>query len=130
MPGRKPYVDTGHRPSLLGRLLGSRARTITPEDFVEEEMEEVPLPSYALCPREYPVEIAVYLPDGFVPVAGSHEALMRELDSFKEPVGFEVIKKQHRRLAMRHHPDRGGDKESLQAINVAMETIARAHGKR
>lgn len=38
-------------------------------------------------------------------------------------VDFNVIKKQYRRLAMRHHPDRGGDKNKLIAINQAMECL-------
>jgi hypothetical protein len=38
----------------------------------------------------------------------------------EEPVDFAAIKRRYRRLAMEHHPDRGGDKERLQAINGAM----------
>jgi len=43
----------------------------------------------------------------------------------KDPVDLPTIKKQHRRLAMLHHPDRGGDQERLQAINAAMDILAR-----
>ena len=43
----------------------------------------------------------------------------------KDPVDWPTIKTQHRRLAMHHHPDRGGDETRLQAINAAMETLAR-----
>ena len=45
----------------------------------------------------------------------------------EEPVKFDQIKKQYRRLAARHHPDRGGDKERLQAINAAMDTLAKLY---
>lgn len=45
----------------------------------------------------------------------------------KDPADWPAIKQQHRRLVMEHHPDRGGDKERLQAINAAMEVLARAH---
>jgi len=41
------------------------------------------------------------------------------------PVDDETIKRQYRRLAMRHHPDRGGSKKQLQLINSAMEVLAR-----
>lgn len=40
-----------------------------------------------------------------------------------DPVDDVAIKKQHRRLVMQHHPDRGGNKEKLQAINAAMELL-------
>lgn len=35
----------------------------------------------------------------------------------------ESIRQQYRRLAMRHHPDRGGDAGQLQAINAAMAIL-------
>jgi len=41
----------------------------------------------------------------------------------QDPVDYAAIKKQHRRLAMRHHPDRGGDNCRLQAINAAMDVL-------
>lgn len=43
----------------------------------------------------------------------------------KDPVDWHAIKTQHRRLAMQHHPDRGGDEARLQAINAAMDILAR-----
>lgn len=42
-----------------------------------------------------------------------------------DPVDWPAIKHRHRQLAMQHHPDRGGDSERLQAINAAMEILAR-----
>lgn len=42
-----------------------------------------------------------------------------------DPVDWPAIKTQHRRLAMQHHPDRGGDEARLQAINAAMDVLAR-----
>lgn len=41
-----------------------------------------------------------------------------------DPVSGEEIKLQYRRLVMRHHPDRGGDTEMLQALNAAMDVLA------
>ncbi len=38
-------------------------------------------------------------------------------------VDFTTIKQQYRRLAMQHHPDRGGDQEKLVAINQAMQCL-------
>jgi hypothetical protein len=46
-----------------------------------------------------------------------------------DPVDWPTIKDTHRRLAMTHHPDRGGDEARLQEINAAMQILARAHGK-
>ena len=43
----------------------------------------------------------------------------------QDPVDWLTIKKQHRRLAMQHHPDRGGNEERLQAINAAMGALAK-----
>lgn len=39
------------------------------------------------------------------------------------PVDIRDIKKQYRRLVMRHHPDRGGDPHKLIAINQAMSCL-------
>lgn len=41
----------------------------------------------------------------------------------QEPVDYEMIKQQYRRLAMRYHPDRGGDHTRLQTINAAMAVL-------
>jgi len=49
---------------------------------------------------------------------------LKELE-LQDPVDWPTIKKQHRRLAMQHHPDRGGDEERLQTINAAMELLAK-----
>lgn len=40
-----------------------------------------------------------------------------------DPVDDETIKRTWRRLAMQHHPDRGGDNTRLQAINAAVECL-------
>lgn len=40
-----------------------------------------------------------------------------------DPVNNEEIQMQYRRMAMRHHPDRGGDKKKLQAINIAVSVL-------
>lgn len=52
------------------------------------------------------------------------QAALAALD-LADPVEWSAIKEQHRRLAMKHHPDRGGDEERLQAINAAMDVLAR-----
>lgn len=49
-------------------------------------------------------------------------AALRELE-LSDPVDYPNIKLQHRRLVMRHHPDRGGNKEKLQTINAAMDFL-------
>lgn len=41
----------------------------------------------------------------------------------QEGVSSKEIKLSYRRLAMQHHPDRGGDAEKLQTINEAMEVL-------
>ena len=41
----------------------------------------------------------------------------------EDPVDDETIKLTWRRLAMEHHPDRGGDNERLQAINAAIDCL-------
>lgn len=40
-----------------------------------------------------------------------------------DPVEYAEIKAQYRRLVMEHHPDRGGDHDSLLLINEAMQTL-------
>ena len=49
-------------------------------------------------------------------------AALAELE-LEDPVEFSVIKQQHRRLVMKHHPDRGGSNEKLQSINTAMDIL-------
>lgn len=44
----------------------------------------------------------------------------------EEPITFAEIKKQYRKLAMQHHPDRGGDPAKIQEINEAMEVLKAA----
>ena len=41
-----------------------------------------------------------------------------------DPVDAAAIKRQYRRLAMRHHPDRGGDGERLREIHAALAVLA------
>lgn len=41
-----------------------------------------------------------------------------------DPVEDQQIKRTYRRLAMAHHPDRGGDTARLQALNAAMAVLA------
>lgn len=51
------------------------------------------------------------------------EALM--VLGLDDPVSDTDIKQQYRRLAMQHHPDRGGDDKTLQQINAAMNILTR-----
>jgi hypothetical protein len=41
----------------------------------------------------------------------------------EDPVDEFTIRRVYRKLAMQHHPDRGGDGERLQQINVALRTL-------
>lgn len=43
----------------------------------------------------------------------------------EEPVDYITIKRQYHRLALTHHPDRGGDGDKLRAINAAMSVLTR-----
>lgn len=52
----------------------------------------------------------------------SREDALSEL-GLKDPVNDEEIKIKYRRLAMQHHPDRGGDTEQLQKINHAIALL-------
>ena len=54
-------------------------------------------------------------------IDGRAEALA-EL-GLEDPVDDDMIKKRWRRLAMEHHPDRGGDTEQLQTIHAAIRTL-------
>lgn len=44
-----------------------------------------------------------------------------------DPVSDDVIRKQYRRLAMKHHPDRGGEREKLQRINAAVSILLNSY---
>lgn len=61
--------------------------------------------------------------------AGDQRAAALAVLELRDPVDYAAIKKQYRQLAMRHHPDRGGDKAQLQALNHAMTVLDRYYGK-
>ncbi|KAB2929337.1 MAG: DnaJ domain-containing protein [Candidatus Contendobacter sp.] len=42
----------------------------------------------------------------------------------RDPVDATAIRRQYRRLAMRHHPDRGGDGQRLREIHAALAALA------
>ncbi len=44
----------------------------------------------------------------------------------EDPVDAPAIKRRYRRLAMRHHPDRGGSTRALQRLNAAMRQLGLA----
>ena len=52
----------------------------------------------------------------------TREEALSEL-GLKDPVTDEEIKLKYRRLAMQHHPDRGGDTGKLQKINDALASL-------
>lgn len=41
----------------------------------------------------------------------------------QEPLNAEIIRKRHRELMKRHHPDRGGSVARMAAINAARDTL-------
>lgn len=45
----------------------------------------------------------------------------------QDPVSNDIIRKQYRRLAMKHHPDRGGEREKLQRINAAVSILLESY---
>jgi len=53
---------------------------------------------------------------------GNRKAALAELE-LTDPVDELTIKQTYRRLAMIHHPDRGGEATRLQAINAAYEYL-------
>ena len=48
----------------------------------------------------------------------------------QDPVDAAAIKRQYRRLAMRHHPDRGGDGQRLREIHTALAALADGRARR
>jgi DnaJ-domain-containing protein 1 len=52
-----------------------------------------------------------------------HRKQALEILGLEDPVDDAAIKKQYRRLAMAHHPDRGGDNQRLQEINSAVRIL-------
>ena len=52
----------------------------------------------------------------------NRESALAEL-GLQDPVDDKMIKQAYRRLAMEHHPDRGGDNEKLQKINDSIRLL-------
>lgn len=59
--------------------------------------------------------------------AGSERDAALAVLGIDRSADFAAVKDRYRRLAMRHHPDRGGDTNRLQTINDAMAVLARWH---
>jgi hypothetical protein len=55
---------------------------------------------------------------------GQRTEALKEL-GLVDPVDDDTIRKTYRRMAMKHHPDRGGSKVRLQAINRALEILSK-----
>ncbi len=55
-----------------------------------------------------------------------HRARRRALAELEleDPVGLEEIRERYRKLAARHHPDRGGDPIRMQRINAAWRVLS------
>ncbi|MGW8247262.1 MAG: DNA-J related domain-containing protein [Acidiferrobacterales bacterium] len=51
---------------------------------------------------------------------------LKEL-GLNDPISDDAIRKQYRRLAMKHHPDRGGKREKLQRINAAVSILLNSY---
>ena len=51
---------------------------------------------------------------------------LKELE-LEDLVGNDIIREQYRRLAMKHHPDRGGETEKLQRINTAVSILLNSY---
>lgn len=56
--------------------------------------------------------------------SGDREAALAVLE-LQEPVTLGEIKAQYKRLAMQHHPDRGGEAGQMHDLNSALETLQR-----
>lgn len=58
-------------------------------------------------------------------VADREVAAALDVLGLTDPTDSAAIKKRYRQLVSRHHPDRGGDTEQVQAINAAMLILER-----
>ncbi len=58
--------------------------------------------------------------------AGNERRQALQVLQLSDPVDYATIKRRYRELAMRYHPDRGGDHATLQTINLAMAVLERS----
>jgi hypothetical protein len=56
------------------------------------------------------------------PTVGKRRAALEQL-GLQDPVDDAAIKQRYRRLVLEHHPDRGGDGDSLCQINLALKVL-------
>ena len=61
--------------------------------------------------------------------AGEEKGSALAVMGLEEPVDYPTIKRRYRQLAMRHHPDRGGNHVRLQELNRAMAVLTRYYGR-
>ncbi len=59
--------------------------------------------------------------------AGEQKTAALALLGLQEPVNYQQIRKQYKRLVSQYHPDHGGNKEKLQAINAAMDVLEKCY---
>jgi preprotein translocase subunit Sec63 len=48
-----------------------------------------------------------------------------KIDFFKNCTSLDEVKKRYKELALKHHPDRGGDTATMQKINAEYESICK-----
>ncbi|GAB4349637.1 MAG: DNA-J related domain-containing protein [Gammaproteobacteria bacterium] len=71
-----------------------------------------------------PDEVERLLASFWLRLAGSERRQAAlELFGLDDPVDRETVRRQYRRLAMQHHPDRGGDASRFQALRQAYEIL-------
>ncbi|MDO3386470.1 DNA-J related domain-containing protein [Gilvimarinus sp. SDUM040013] len=63
---------------------------------------------------------------GRQPVVEADRTRALDVMGLADPVSWSAVKQRYRRLAMQHHPDRGGDVDQLKQVNWAMTILEKS----
>jgi len=69
------------------------------------------------------IRLGPYRPGRALDGRRARQKALAELD-LSDPVGLDEIRERYRRLAARHHPDRGGDPIRMQRLNAAWRVLS------
>ena len=120
----KQYADLGADELVFLDISATQEKRKTMHDMVLKVAEQVNIP-FTVGGGISSVEDVDDLLQKFWHYlhAGSNKQAAMQVLEIDGVFNAEDLTRQYRKMVMKHHPDRGGDKVKLQQINEAMETL-------
>lgn len=114
LPGGKPVIFPCDRYSHVEQNLAAIAATLNAKRAIERH-------GVSTIEREFEGYAAI--PSNTMPHPGDAPRLPHEILGVAPGAPLEVVRAAHKALALKHHPDRGGNPARMAEINAAAEVI-------